>query len=142
MSRIGRMPIPVPKGVTVSIKEDGVTVAGPKGELHYRFHPDLTITLDDNTLRVARPSDDREHRALHGLTRALLANMVHGVSEGFEKELEITGVGYRAEKAGDKVRLRLGFSHPVEVSPMTGVSLAVEGANRIKVSGVNKEVVG
>ena len=142
MSRIGRMPIAVPKGVTVNIKEDGVTVAGPKGELHRRLHPEMTITLDNNTLQVTRPDDERRHRSLHGLTRTLLANMVQGVTQGFVKELEITGVGYRAEKSGDKLVLRLGFSHPVEVLPLAGVSLAVEGTNRVKVTGMDKEVVG
>ena len=117
-------------------------MTGPKGESHRLLHPEMTITLDDNTLRVTRPDDERLHRSLHGLTRTLLANMVQGVTQGFVKELEITGVGYRAEKAGDKLILRLGFSHPVEVSSLPGVSLVVEGNNRIKVSGVDKEVVG
>ncbi len=142
MSRVGQMPITVPQGVAVSIKQDVVTVTGPKGELHRRFHPDMSITLDNNTLMVSRPSDDRVHRSLHGLTRSLLANMVEGVSRGFEKGLEIVGVGYRAEKAGDKLVLRIGFSHLVEVSPLPGVSLGVEGGNRIKVTGIEKEVVG
>ncbi len=141
MSRVGRMPIPVPPGVAVSIKQDEVTVTGPKGELSRRFNPDMAITLKDNILAVSRPSDKREHRSLHGLTRSLLANMVHGVTDGFEKILEIVGVGYRVEKKGDKLVIRIGFSHPVEVSPLPGVSLAAEGNNRIKVTGINKEVV-
>ncbi len=142
MSRIGRMPITVPQGVAVSIKKGEVTVTGPRGELHRRFNPDIAITLEDNSLKVSRPSDDRMHRSLHGLTRSLLANMVGGVSSGFEKTLEIVGVGYRAEKVEDKLVLRIGFSHSVEVSPLPGISLAVEGANRIKVTGIDKEVVG
>jgi len=136
------MPITVPQGVAVSIKQDGVTVTGPKGELHRRFHPDMAVTLDNDTLTVSRPSDNREHRSLHGLTRSLLANMVEGVATGFVKQLEIVGVGYRAEKVGDKLVIRIGFSHLVEVSPMPGVSLDVEGSNRIKVTGIDKEVVG
>jgi len=132
----------VPEGVTVNIKRDEVTVSGPKGELRRRFHPDMSINLDNNTLVVSRPSDDRVHRSLHGLTRSLLANMVEGVAKGFEKRLEMVGVGYRAEKTGDKLVFRIGFSHPVEVSPLPGVSLGVEGSNLIKVSGIDKEVVG
>jgi len=142
VSRVGLMPITVPQGVAVSIKQDGVTVTGPKGELHRRFHPDMAVTLDNDTLTVSRPSDNREHRSLHGLTRSLLANMVEGVATGFVKQLEIVGVGYRAEKVGDKLVIRVGFSHLVEVSPMPGVSLDVEGNNRIKVTGIDKEVVG
>jgi len=142
MSRIGRMPITVPTGVKVAIKEGEVTVTGPKGELHRRLSPDIAITQQDNTLIVSRPSDSKRHRSLHGLTRSLLANMVEGVTRGFDKTLEIVGVGYRAEKAGDKLVFRLGFSHPVEVTPLPGVSLSVEGANRIRVSGINKEMVG
>ena len=142
MSRIGRMPITLPPGVAVSIKENEVIVTGPKGELRRHFHPDMSISLDNNTLAVSRPSDNRMHRSLHGLTRALLANMVEGVTKGFEKGLEIVGVGYRAEKAGDKLLLRVGFSHLVEVSPLPGVSFQVEGVNRIKVKGIDKELVG
>jgi len=136
------MPITVPQGVTVNIKKDKVMVTGPKGELHRCFNPDMSITLQDNSLIVERPSDSKEHRSRHGLTRSLLANMVEGVANGFEKTLEIVGVGYRVEKKGDKLEIRVGYSHPVEVSPLPGVSLAVEGANRIKVSGIDKEVVG
>ena len=142
MSRVGRMTITVPPGVVVDIKKDGVKVTGPKGELHRRFNPDISITLDNDSLVVTRPSDSKEHRSLHGLTRSLLANMVEGVTSGFEKNLEIVGVGYRAEKAGDKIVMRIGFSHTVEVTPLPGISLAVEGANRIKVTGIDKEVVG
>ena len=136
------MPITVPQGVVVNIEKDEVTVTGPKGELRRRFNPDMSITLQDNSLIVERPSDGKEHRSRHGLTRSLLANMVEGVANGFEKTLEIVGVGYRAEKKGDKLEIRVGYSHLVEVSPPPGVSLAVEGANRIKVSGIDKEVVG
>ena len=136
------MPIPVPPGVAVTIEENEVKVTGPKGELCRRLNPDMGIVLDNNNLIVSRPSDSKVHRSLHGLTRSLLANMVEGVAEGFEKTLEIVGVGYRAEKTGDKVVLRIGYSHTVEVSPLPGVSLDMEGANRIKVSGINKEVVG
>ncbi len=142
MSRIGRLPIALPQGVAVSIRQSEVTVTGPKGELRRHFHPDMSITLDNNTLVVSRPSDNRTHRSLHGLTRTLLANMVEGVTKGFEKGLEIVGVGYRAEKAGEKLIVRIGFSHPVEVSPLPGVSLGVEGGTRVKVTGIDKEVVG
>ncbi len=142
MSRVGRMPITVPPGVAVSIKQDEVTVTGPRGELGRCFNPDMSITLKNNSLTVSRPSDSREHRSLHGLTRSLLANMVEGVTSGFEKNLEIVGVGYRAEKVEDKLVIRVGYSHSIEVSPLPGVSLAVEGTNRIKVTGINKEVVG
>jgi len=142
MSRVGRMPIPVPPGVVVSIEKDAVTVSGPKGELRRRFNPDIGIALDSGNLIVSRPSDSKVHRSLHGLTRSLLANMVEGVTSGFEKNLDIVGVGYRAEKSGDKLVLRVGFSHLVEVPPLPGVSLDVEGGTRVKVSGINKEVVG
>ena len=118
MSRVGRVPITVPPGVTVDIKGSEVTVTGPKGELSRCFSPDMFITLNDNTLAVSRPSDSKEHRSLHGLTRSLLANMVDGVSRGFEKNLEIVGVGYRVEKSGDKLVFRVGFSHLVDVEPI------------------------
>ena len=142
MSRIGRMPITVPPGVAVNVKQTEVTVSGPKGELRRRFDPALSITLDNDSLIVSRPSDSKVHRSLHGLSRSLLANMVEGVTSGFEKTLEIVGVGYRVEQAGDKLVIRIGFSHPVEVVPLPGVSLAIEGTNRIKVTGIDKEVVG
>jgi len=142
MSRIGKMPITVPPGVAVMIKDNEVKITGPKGELARRFHPDMSIVLENGTLKVVRPTDNRLHRSIHGLTRTLLANMVEGVTKGFEKGLEITGVGYRAEKSGDKLVMRMGFSHPAEVVPMPGVSLNVEGGTRIKVSGIDKEVVG
>jgi large subunit ribosomal protein L6 len=136
------MPIAVPPGVEIDIQGDKVTVIGPKGELCRSFSPDMSIALSDNTLTVSRPSDGKEYCSRHGLTRSLLANMVEGVSRGFEKNLEIVGVGYRVEKKGDNLVFRIGFSHPVEVSPLAGVSLDTEGTNRIKVSGIDKEVVG
>lgn len=142
MSRVGRMPITIPEGVTVSIDQNEVTITGPKGELHRRFNPDMSMTLSDNILVVSRPSDSKTHRALHGLTRSLLANMVRGVTEGFEKILETVGVGYRAQKVGDKLVLNVGYSHTVEVSPLPGLSLAVEGTNRIRVTGIDRELVG
>ncbi len=142
MSRIGRLPIAVPSGVTVNIKDSQVTVKGPKGEISQTFVPAMAIKLEDGKLIVERPSDTKEHRALHGLTRSLLNNMVTGVTKGWEKTLEIVGVGFRAEKTGEKMILRVGFSHTVEVSPLPGVSLALDGPSRVKVTGVNKETVG
>ncbi|MQY81096.1 MAG: 50S ribosomal protein L6 [Dehalococcoidia bacterium] len=142
MSRIGRMPIAVPSGVTVTIDKNRVKVAGPKGELSRDINPEIAIAQQDNTLMVTRPSDNREHRSQHGLARSLINNMVTGVSSGFEKQLEIVGVGYRAEKAGEKLVIRVGYSHLVEVEPLPGITLSVEGNTRIKVSGINKEAVG
>ena len=143
MSRIGRMPINVPEGVTLDIEGSDVTVTGPKGILSRGLSPEMSIIREGNTLTVTRPSDIKRHRALHGLTRSLLANMVNGVSQGFQKELEIVGVGYRAEKTGETLTIRIGYSHPVVVSPLAeGISLEVEGNNRIKVLGINKELVG
>ena len=136
------MPITIPAGVVVDIKQDEVIVNGPKGQLHRRINSDMSLVLNNNSLRVSRPSDNRMHRSIHGLTRSLLANMVEGVSKGFEKNLNIVGVGYRAEKAGDKLVIRVGYSHPVEVAPLSGVSLVADGANRIKVMGIDKAVVG
>ena len=136
------MPITVPAGTAVSIKKNRVTVTGPKGELSQAFDPDMAITLQDNILTVSRPSDGKVHRSVHGLTRSLLANMVEGVTKGFEKDLEIVGVGYRAEQAGNKLVVRVGYSHTVEISPLPGVSLATEGTSRIKVTGISKEAVG
>jgi len=136
------MPIAVPSGVTVDIKGGDVTVKGPRGELKRSLPTEMGISLEGSTLTVTRPSDSQRHRAYHGLTRSLLANMVTGVSQGFEKTLEIVGVGFRAEKSGEKLVMRMGFSHPVEITPPAGVTLNVEGNNRIKVSGINKEDVG
>jgi len=142
MSRIGKMPIPLPQGVEVSIRGNEVTVKGPKGELLRSFSPVISISLNDDSITVSRPTDNRLHRSLHGLTRSLLANMVEGVSNGFQKSLDLVGVGYRVQMAGEKVMLQVGYSHPVEVSPPPGVSLAVVGANRINVGGIDKELVG
>lgn len=142
MSRVGKMPIGVPQGVSVIIDDSEVTVKGPNGELRRQFNPDMQIALGDNTLTVSRPSDDRVHRSLHGLTRSLLANMVEGVTSGFVRTLEIVGVGYRARMEGDNLVINIGFSHTVEVAPLPGITLSVEGNNRMKVSGIDKEVVG
>jgi len=142
MSRIGKLPIPLPSGVTVNIKGNNVTVKGPKGELNRSLPEEMTIKQEGDKLVVTRPSDSQTHRAYHGLTRTLLANMVTGVSKGFEKNLEIFGVGFRAEKTGDKLALRVGRSHIIEVTPLPGTSLSVEGNTKIKVSGTNKETVG
>jgi len=142
VSRIGQMPIDVPQTVEVNIQDGEVTVKGPKGELNRSINTDMAVSQADGVLTVTRPSDSREHRSMHGLTRTLISNMVVGVTNGYEKVLEIVGVGYRAEKQGDKVVLRIGFSHLVDVNPLPGTTLEVEGDNRIKVSGINKEDVG
>ncbi len=142
MSRIGRMPIDIPAGVTVDLKGHTITVKGPKGELTRELHGDMNIAVEGNVISVTRPSDNKEHRALHGLTRTLVNNMVVGVSEGYSKTLEIQGVGYRAAMQGNKLALTLGFSHPVEVVPPAGITIEVPSANKIIVSGADKEVVG
>ena len=144
MSRIGRMPIPLPEGVSVDIKKNQVTVNGPKGSISRGFDPSMDIALKDNELVVSRPTDQQHHRALHGLTRALLNNMVVGVSEGFQKQLEVQGVGYRVELESDgSLMLQLGFSHPVRVPPPEGIAFDVEPRTKvITVSGVDKELVG
>ena len=142
MSRVGRMPIEIPADVTVSQNENTLTVKGAKGELTRTFHPDINIAVEENLITVTRPSDGKEHRSLHGLTRALVANMVTGVHEGFTKTLEINGVGYRAAKQGNKLALTLGFSHPVEMEAPAGITIDVPAPNKIVVSGADKEVVG
>jgi large subunit ribosomal protein L6 len=142
MSRIGLLPIDVPQGTEVKIDGSEVVVTGSKGELRRRFHSAMSIALKDACLIVTRPSDSKIHRSLHGLTRSLLANMVTGVSEGFEKILEINGVGYRAQKTGDKLLLQVGYANTVEFSPPPGIDITVEGTNRIHVLGIDKEVVG
>jgi large subunit ribosomal protein L6 len=142
MSRIGRLPIAVPAGVTVNIKDSQVKIKGPKGEVNQEVMPGIGVKLEEGKLVVSRTSDTKEQKALHGLTRALLNNMVTGVTKGWEKNLEIVGVGFRAEKTGEKLTLRLGFSHIVEVSPLPGIVLAIDGPTKIKVTGIDKEVVG
>ncbi len=142
MSRIGRMPVPVPAGVTVDIKEGNyVTVTGPKGTLERALAPELGIELKDNEIIVTRPNDLKKNKALHGLTRSLLHNMVVGVSEGYQKDLEVNGVGYRAAKQGKKLVLNLGYSHPVEMEDPEGIETTVDG-NKISVKGISKEKVG
>jgi large subunit ribosomal protein L6 len=142
MSRIGRAPIPVPAGVDVSVDGSRVAVKGPKGQLEQEFRPEMAIVLEDAVLRVERPSDERLHRSLHGLTRTLLANMVVGVTQGYEKRLEIVGVGYRAAMKGDDLELALGFSHPVVVAAPAGIEFEVPQPTRITVRGIDKQLVG
>ena len=144
MSRIGRMAIPLPSGVTVSVEGSRVTIQGPKGELVRTFDPAMQIVLEEDSLHVRRPTDERRHRALHGLTRALLANMVMGVSTGFQKQLEIEGVGYRADLQQDgSLVMGLGDSHPVRVEPPEGITFEVDPRSRvITVRGIDKEKVG
>jgi large subunit ribosomal protein L6 len=149
MSRIGRAPIPVPPKVQVSWTEDNVvTVKGPKGELSYRIDPALTLKLENGVLSVSRPSDSREHKAKHGLYRTLVNNMVEGVTKGYTKQLEIHGVGYRAAKVGENLVILVGYSHPVEVQPPTGISFTIDGvdpatkATKLSVHGIDKQLVG
>ncbi|MBC7343418.1 MAG: 50S ribosomal protein L6 [Clostridia bacterium] len=142
MSRVGKQPIPIPQGVEVDIKGNLVTVKGPKGQLTKELHPEMSISKENGQIRVTRPSDQPRHRALHGLTRSLVANMVHGVSKGYEKGLELVGVGYRAAKQGRKLVLTVGYSHPVEIEPEEGIELEVPAPNKVVVKGIDKERVG
>ena len=142
MSRIGKKPVVIPAGVTVNVAEGNVvTVKGPKGELTNTFNADMKINVEGNVLTVSRPTDEANHRALHGLTRTLIANMVEGVEKGFAKELEVNGVGYRAEKKGTQLVMRLGFSHEVIVEEIPGITVEVNG-NKITIRGIDKQVVG
>ena len=142
MSRIGRMPVPVPQGVKVRQEGSRVTIQGPRGELTREFHPNITIKLLDNAISVTRFDDKPYNRALHGLTRALLANMVTGVTQGFQKRLEINGVGFRADQQGEAIVLQVGFSHPVRIIPPQGIKVVAEQTTRIVVEGNDKELVG
>jgi large subunit ribosomal protein L6 len=142
MSRIGRMPIPLPDGVEVAQDGNRVTVKGPLGTLERELHPEMRLEREDGALRILRPSDEPRHRALHGLTRTLVNNMITGVTSGFTKNLEISGVGYRAQLQGQKLVLALGFSHPVEVEPPQGIEFRVETPTRLAVFGADKELVG
>lgn len=142
MSRIGKRPIAIPAGVTVTVEGQDVTVKGPKGTLHRRVHPEMGLVRDGDTLTVSRPSEAPKHKALHGLTRSLLANMVEGVDKGYEKVLEIQGVGYKAEANAKGVTLIVGYSHPVPYAAPAGVSITVENNTVVKIAGANKELVG
>ena len=142
MSRIGKAPVDLPAGVDVKVDGNVVTVKGPKGELTQEFDKDITVEVNGNVVEVKRPSDNKNHRSLHGLTRALIQNMVTGVTTGFEKKLEIVGVGYRAQKQGKTLVLSLGYSHPVEMEDPEGIETVVDGTTNITVKGIDKQVVG
>ena len=142
MSRIGKEPIAIPAGVEVKVTGTTVTVKGPKGTLERNVHANMQVAVENNEIKVTRPDDNKENRALHGLTRALINNMVKGVSEGFEKALEINGVGYRAQKQGNKLVLNLGYSHPVEIEEPKGITIEVPTQTSIIVKGIDNEAVG
>ncbi|MBM3288943.1 MAG: 50S ribosomal protein L6 [Candidatus Hydrogenedentes bacterium] len=142
MSRIGKLPVAIPGGVKAELNGQKLKVTGPKGTLERTFHPDVTITIEDGRVQVGRPSDEPVHRALHGLTRALIQNMVVGVTAGYSKVLQIVGVGYRASMQGASLQLSVGYSHPVMVEPPAGITFSVDGTQTIKVEGIDKELVG
>jgi len=142
MSRIGRKPIEIPNGVDVKIDGNVITVKGPKGQLTQTVHPDMIVKIEDKNIIVQRPDDERQHRALHGLTRTLIANMVEGVTKGYEKTLEIVGIGYRASKQGKKLVLTIGYSHPVEIEEPAGITIEVPEQTKIIVKGIDKQQVG
>ncbi len=142
MSRIGEKPVPIPEGVTVTVSGDSIGVQGPKGTLSRDIHPEMKVTVGNGQITVERPSDGKKHRSLHGLTRTLIANMVTGVTEGYSKGLEISGMGYRASKVQDKLVLNLGFIRPVEIVPPPGIVIEVPTPTSVTVSGIDKEVVG
>jgi large subunit ribosomal protein L6 len=142
MSRIGRKPIQIPEGVEIDVKPGAVTVKGPKGELSQSLSRDMKVSIEDSTLTVERPTDRGEHRALHGLTRSLIANMVEGVTDGFERRLEIQGVGYRANLRGKSLEMALGFSHPVTIEAPEGIEFEVPQPTEVVVRGIDKQLVG
>ncbi|MFS0784885.1 50S ribosomal protein L6 [Shouchella sp. 1P09AA] len=142
MSRVGLKPITIPEGVTVSLDGNLCTVKGPKGELSRELHQDIKVNLENNEMTFERPSDHKEHRALHGTMRANVNNMVEGVTKGFERALELNGVGYRASKSGNKLVLNVGYSHPVEITPEEGLEIEVPSNTKVIVRGINKERVG
>ncbi|GAA4941028.1 large subunit ribosomal protein L6 [Actinomycetospora succinea] len=142
MSRIGKAPITVPSGVDVTVDGQNVTVKGPKGTLSHQVDEPITVSLDEGVLSVQRPDDERESRALHGLSRSLLNNLVQGVSQGYERKLEIHGVGYRVQLRGSDLEFALGFSHPVKITPPDGITFAVESPTRFSVQGIDKQLVG
>ncbi len=142
MSRIGNKPITVPEGVEVTLNENHITVKGPKGTLERDLHKNITVTMEENTIHVTRPNNQPENRSLHGLTRTLIYNMIEGVVNEYKRNLEINGVGYRAQKKGEQLVLNLGYSHPVEIDPPAGITFDLPDANHIIVRGIDKEVVG
>jgi large subunit ribosomal protein L6 len=142
VSRIGLKPIPIPQGTKVNIDGNNITVEGSKGKLSQTVDPQIAVKIEDGSVLLSRPSDDREHRSLHGLTRTLIANMVEGVSNGFQKNLEINGVGYRAQKSDKGLTLQIGFCHPVEFELPSGIEAVIEGNNKIAIKGIDKELVG
>ncbi|SFS84477.1 50S ribosomal protein L6 [Marininema halotolerans] len=142
MSRIGRKPISIPAGVEVKLDGSTVSVKGPKGSLTRTLHPEITIKVEENEVLVERPSEHRKHRALHGTIRSLVANMIEGVTNGYQKSLELVGVGYRATKKGNKIVLNVGYSHPVEIDPQEGIELDVPSQTQVIVKGIDKEKVG
>lgn len=142
MSRIGRKPIVIPQGVRVEINGNTVKVQGPKGELFQNVHPEMKVILEDTAVKVERPSDEKKHRSLHGLTRTLISNMVTGVTTGYTKALDINGVGYRAAKQGNNLVLTIGYSHPVELKPLTGIEFEVPVPTKVIVKGADKQAVG
>ncbi|MBR5484969.1 MAG: 50S ribosomal protein L6 [Oscillospiraceae bacterium] len=142
MSRIGRAPIGIPAGVDVAVNGNVITVKGPKGTMENTFHKDMTVAVENGQILVTRPSEQKKHKSLHGLTRTLISNMVEGVTNGFKKELEITGVGYRAAKQGNELVMNLGYSHQVIMPEIDGISIEVPGPNKIIISGIDKQKVG
>ena len=142
MSRVGNKPIPIPQGVEIELEGSTITVKGSRGALAQTFNADISVLRENGQLKVARPTDNRAHRALHGLTRALLSNMVIGVSEGYRRSLELVGAGYRVQQSGDNLILQVGYSHTVEIIPLPDTILSVEGNNRIHVDGIDKQAVG
>lgn len=142
MSRVGNKILEIPAGVTITVDGNNIVIKGPKGELTHVVHPDMKININENILTVERPSDDKNHRALHGTTRAIIGNMVEGVTKGYERSLDLVGVGYRAQKQGNKLVLAVGYSHPVEIEPEPGIELEVPAQTKIIVKGINKERVG
>ncbi|WP_216831075.1 50S ribosomal protein L6 [Alkalihalobacterium elongatum] len=142
MSRIGKKPIEVPSGVTVTLNNNVITVKGPKGELSRNVHPEMDVKVEENQIVIERPSDNKEHRSLHGTTRSIISNMVEGVTKGYEKGLELIGVGYRATKSGSKLVLNVGYSHPVEIEPEQGIEIEVPSNTKVLVKGIDKERVG
>lgn len=142
MSRIGKKPIPIPSGVKIACAEGKVTVEGPRGKLTQDIHDDIVLETKEDQVILTRPSDSKRHKAMHGLYRALIANMINGVTEGFSRDLEIQGVGYRAEKTGKAITFSLGYSHPIVLIPPEGIEVSIQGINKMTVSGIDKQLVG